>query len=158
MSELTAYHEAGHAWMAILSGARVLSVTIAPDSDAGPERYGDTEVAWQRSQFTKRELSENGVLVSLAGPAAEMAYTNEPYHPGFVAEWSHDWQAAWEGAAILLPGERQRLQYLELKTAELRALLDEEKHWATVAEIADQLLAHERLEAEDITACARQWL
>jgi len=158
MSELTAYHEAGHAWMAVLTGARVVSVTIEPDWDDGPERYGDTQVAWQRSRFSERELTESGVLVSLAGPVAEMAYHGDPYHPGFVAEWAEDWRAAWDGAAALLAKPSQRMAYLESETAKLRRLLDQENHWAAVAEIADQLLAHDRLEAEDVAACVRQWL
>ena len=155
MSDLTAYHEAGHAWMAVLCGAQVLSVTIAPDWDDGPPRYGDTQVAWQRTRFTLRELRENGVLVSLAGPAAETTYQGDPYHPGVVAD---DWQAAWEGAAMLQPNEARRMAYLEQKTRELRALADQQNHWAAIADIADLLLAHERVEGEAIAACVQQWL
>lgn len=158
MSELTAYHEAGHAWMAILSGARVLSVTIEPDWDDGPARYGDTQVAWQRSHHTERELVENGLLVSLAGPVAEMTYRGEPYHPGFVAEWAEDWRAAWEGAASLHPSEQRRMRYLERHTHQLRQLLEETNHWAAVAELADMLLAHERLEGDEVAACVERWL
>ncbi|HAP08105.1 MAG TPA: hypothetical protein DCR20_09770, partial [Planctomycetaceae bacterium] len=33
--ELTAWHEAGHAWAALLVGAKVHSVSIAPDNDDG---------------------------------------------------------------------------------------------------------------------------
>ena len=77
MPELTAYHEAGHAWMAVVSGARVESVTITPDWDEGPERHGDTQVAWQLGRFTECELAKKGAVVSLAGPVAEMAYNNE---------------------------------------------------------------------------------
>lgn len=144
--------------MAVLSGARVLSVTIDPDWDDGPQRYGDTQVAWQRSQFTERELAKNAVLVSLAGPAAEMTYRGEPYHPGFVAEWAQDWRDAWEAATPLFSNEQQRVRYLEQQTAKLRQLLDEENHWAAVAELADQLLAHDRLEAEEVATCVAQWL
>lgn len=158
MSELTAYHEAGHAWMAVLSGARVLSVTIEPDWDDGPERYGDTQVAWQRSEFTERELAEKAVLVSLAGPAAEMTYRGDPYHPGFVAEWAQDWRDAWEAAEPLVPIEELRVRYLEQQTDKLCKLLDEENHWAAVAELADQLLAHDRLEAEEVVASVAQWI
>ena len=43
MSELTAYHEAGHAFVAISVGVNVRSVTIRPDDDDGPERFGDTQ-------------------------------------------------------------------------------------------------------------------
>ena len=135
MSELTAYHEAGHAWMAVLCGAQVVSVTIAPDWDDGPE-----------------------VLVSLAGPVAEMAYQGDPYHPGFVAEWAHDWQAAWYGSASLAPDEARRMRYLEDRTRELRQLVDESAHWAAIAEIADLLLAHQHLEGEAVVECMQQWL
>ncbi len=158
MSELTAYHEAGHAWMAVVTGAHVVSVTIEPDWDDGPQRYGDTQVAWQRDQFTARELAEHAVLVALAGPAAEMTYRGEPYHPGFVAEWAQDWRDAWEAAEPLFGHEQRRLKHLESETARLCALLDEENHWAAVAELADQLLAHDRLEGEEVAACVAQWL
>lgn len=158
MLELTAYHEAGHAWMAVLSGAQVLSTTIAPDWDDGPERFGDTQVAWKLSHFSSQELAEKETLVSLAGPAAEMAYSGEPYHPGFIAEWAHDWQAAWDSAKEIFPAEQKRLRFLEQQTALLRKLLDEANHWAAVAEIADLLLAHETVEGEAITESVRQWI
>lgn len=41
MSEITAYHEAGHARMALLVGAEIHCVTIEPDKDDGPDRRGD---------------------------------------------------------------------------------------------------------------------
>ncbi len=158
MSELTAYHEAGHAWMAVVTGARVLSVTIEPDLDDGPQRTGDTQVVWHRDRFTARELAENAVLVALAGPAAEMTYRDEPYHPGFVAEWAQDWRDAWAAAQPLFGRAQLRVKYLEQRTAQLCRWLDEENHWAAVAEIADQLLAHDRLEGEEVAACVAQWL
>ena len=46
MSEISAYHEAGHAFMAIYVGARVRHVTIEPDRDDGPERHADIQVEW----------------------------------------------------------------------------------------------------------------
>ena len=47
--ELTAWHEAGHAWAALLVGAKVHSVSIAPDNDDGPQRFGDTEIQDRKS-------------------------------------------------------------------------------------------------------------
>ncbi len=44
MIESSAYHEAGHALVGVLSGARVVSVTIDPDWDDGPRRYGDDTI------------------------------------------------------------------------------------------------------------------
>jgi ATP-dependent Zn protease len=158
MSEISAYHEAGHAFMAIYVGARVRSVTIEPDRDDGPDRHADIQVEWPLSQFTNRELHEKSVLVALAGPVAEMIHRGEPYHPGFVAEWSADWKAAWDAAAPLLPAERKRLAYLEERTVHLYRLLDRDDHWAALAAIVDNLLAHETLEGEEVEDIVRQWL
>ena len=158
MSEVDAYHEAGHAMMAVYVGARVRSVTIEPDRDDGPERYADIRVEWPRDQFPGRKLHENSILVALAGPVAEMIYSGEPYHPGFVAEWAADWRMAWDAAATLVPSERQRLNYLEQATARLHRMLNEDATWAAVAAIADHLLAHETLEGEEVEDIVRQWI
>ncbi len=158
MSEISAYHEAGHAFMAIYVGARVRSVTIEPDRDDGPERHADIQVAWPRQEFTDRELCTRVVAVALAGPVAEMIYRGEPYHPGFVAEWAADWRMAWEAATLLVPDQRQRLLYLEQTAGGLYRLLDREDHWAAVAAVVDNLLAHETLEGEEVEEIIRQWL
>ena len=158
MSEISAYHEDGHAFMAIYVGARVRSVTIEPDWDDGPDRHADIQVEWPLSQFTNRELNEKSVLVALAGPVAEMIHRGEPYHPGLVAEWAADWKAAWDAAAFLLPAERKRLTYLEQTAVQVYRLLDREDHWAALAAIVDSLLAHETLEGEEVEDIVRQWL
>ncbi len=64
--ETSAYHEAGHAFMAAYVGTRVRSVTIEPDWDDGPERYADIRVGWPLNQFDRRQLHEKQVLVALA--------------------------------------------------------------------------------------------
>jgi ATP-dependent Zn protease len=158
MSEISAYHEAGHAFMAIYVGAHVRSVTIEPDWDDGPDRHADIQVEWPLSQLTNRELQEKSVLVALAGPVAEMIHRGEPYHPGFVGEWASDWKAAWDAAASLFPAERKRLAYLEERTVQLYRLLDRDDHWAALAAIVDDLLAHETLEGEEVEDIVRQWL
>lgn len=144
--------------MATYVGARVRSVTIDPDDDDGPERFADTQVEWPLSDFSQRELSENSILVALAGPVAEMIYRGEPYHPGFVAEWAADWREAWQHAAFVSDSDKKRLAYLERTTVRLYQLLDQEDHWAALASIADHLLAHETLETEEVEAIVRQWM
>lgn len=158
MSEVSAYHEAGHAFMAICVGARVRSVTIEPDWDDRPARHADIQVEWPLDHFTDRELHEKMVQVALAGPVAEMIHSGEPYHPGFVAEWAADWKAAWEAAAPLIPAERKRLAYLEQITARLYQLLNRDDHWAALAAIVDNLLAHETLDGEVVKDIVRQWI
>jgi len=158
MAELTAYHEAGHAFMAVCLGAQVRSVTIDPDDDDGPDRFGDTQIEWDRGRLTQRELHESLVIVALAGPVAEAIYRGEPLHPGYVAEWVDDWQQAWEAATPLFPDERKRLRYLEQTTAELHRELNHDGNWAALAAIVDSLLAHERLEGEEISEIVAMWL
>ncbi len=156
--EPTAYHEAGHAYVAVYLGAKVRSVTIDPDNDDGPARFGDTQIIWRRSRLSEKQFRERAIQVSLAGPVAEMLYTGDPFHPGLVAEWAHDWQAAWELAEPLFADQRKRLSYLEDLTGVLYRLLDSEPHWSAVAALADNLLAHETLESEEVRDIINDWL
>lgn len=156
--EPTAYHEAGHAYVAVYLGAKVRSVTIDPDNDDGPERFGDTQIIWRRSRLSEKQFRERAIQVSLAGPVAEMLYTGDPFHPGLVAEWAHDWQAAWELADLLFVDQRKRLEYLEQMTGVLYRLLDSEPHWSAVAALADHLLAHETLESEEVRDIISDWV
>lgn len=158
MPEITAYHEAGHAFMAVYLGARVRSVTIDPDHDDGPDRFGDTQIEWDRSRFSDREFHEKSVFVALAGPVAEAIHRREPYHPGFVAEWASDWQEAWKAASPLFPERQARLKFLEQVTAQLYRLLNRDEIWAAVAAIVDNLLAHDRLEGDEIDEIVSTWL
>lgn len=158
MSEISAYHEAGHAFMAIYVGARVRSVTIDPDRDDGPERHADIQVEWPLGRFSEEELYGKMVMVALAGPVAEMIHSGQPYHPGFVAEWAADWKIAWEAAAPLMPSDRRRLAYLEQSTVNLYRLLNRDEHWAALAAIVDNLLAHETLEGDDVEEIVSHWL
>ncbi len=156
--ELTAYHEAGHVVMALLTGARVPHVTISPDRDDGPARFGDTSVEWPRDRYDARELAQVMIRVSLAGPVVEMIYTGDPYHPGMMAQWAEDWRSAWEAASSLEKNELRRLRMLELETKHLVHQLQDDDVWAAVAELADNLMAHETLDAEQIESIAQQWL
>jgi len=77
MDEVSAYHEAGHAFMAIYVGARVRCVTIEPDWDDGPARHADIPIEWPLDQFSARELQERSAHVALAGPVAEMIHSGQ---------------------------------------------------------------------------------
>lgn len=158
MSQLIAYHEAGHALVALLVGGEVQLVTIEPDCDDGPERQGDTQVLWRRSTMDDRQFAQAALQVSLGGPVAEMIYSGDPYHPGLVAEWAADWHDAWHAAEPILSDERQRLAYLEQVSVELYRRLKAEPLWSALASLADHLLAHETLDGEQVAEIVAPWL
>jgi len=158
VSEIVAYHEAGHALMAMILGGEVQLVTIEPDRDDGPQREGDTQVLWRRSRDGEKEFAKKAIQVSLAGPVAEMIYTGEPYHPGHIAEWAADWNEAWTAAALLHADERRRLAFLEDVSIGLYHRLKDDTLWSPLAALADNLLAHETLEQEQVEEIVREWL
>ena len=156
--ETTAYHEAGHALIAVHVGADVQSVTIDPDWDDGPRRFGDTQIEWLLNDVSERTFREHRILVALAGPVAEMLYTGDPYHPGLVSEWSSDWTEAWDAAAALVADHQQRLTFLEQSAQELYQLLNTPRCWSALAALADELLAHETLEGGQVEEIVNPWL
>lgn len=156
--ELTAYHEAGHAFMAIHVGARVASASIAPDNDGGPQRYGDTRVEWSLPPETNKATRVKAIFVALAGPVAEMIHTGDPFHPGFVAEWSFDWQMAWGLAEPIFPLKQDCLVFLEQTVRHIHQMLNRDDDWAALAAIVDHLLAHDTLESEMIHDIYEQWM
>jgi hypothetical protein len=87
-----------------------------------------------------------------------MIYSGEPYHPGLVAEWADDWHNAWEAATALHLDERKRLRYLEEVSVQLYHRLKRDDLWAALAAIADNLLAHETLEGEQVEEIVAEWL
>jgi hypothetical protein len=155
--ETVAYHESGHAYAAHWLGARVRIVSIDPESDDDRPRSGETRIDWQRGKWTECELRLKGIQIALAGPVAEMLYTGDPYHPGFIAAWRDDWRTAWELATPLFPVERQRLATLEDLTRSLYQSLDQHPHWDAVAAIADRLLAEDSLDREEFLDTIEPW-
>lgn len=157
MPDVTAYHESGHAFVAIAVGAVVHSLSIDPDWDDGPQRYGDVEIEWSAGKYNRQEYIENRVLVALAGPVAEMIYTGDPFHPAMVPEWKVDWENAWSNASEVHAEPQKRMKFLELKSAELYRILSRDINWSAIAVIADHLLAHETLEREQLEEILEDW-
>jgi len=154
--EITAWHEAGHAFAAVWLGATIESVSIDPDRDDGPQRFGDIVVQWDRSRFADREIAERSVMLALSGPVSEMIHRGDAFHPATVNEWSGDWQLAWNAAAFI-PQKTARLKHLENVTRQLYHALAQDHHWAAIGAIVDHLLAHEVLEGETVHEIVSEW-
>lgn len=153
-----AYHEAGHAFAAAYLGARVLSISIEPDKNDLPDREGEATYSWRRGQFTHAQEMQNIMFVALAGPVAEMIYSGEPLHPGFVPEWAVDWQQAMDAAASIQPDERKRLALLEQLVRRMHELFRRDEHWAAIAAVADNLIAYETLDEDQLEEIFAAWL
>jgi len=146
----TAYHEAGHCVMAVLCGARACHASVSPEED---NFFGKVDIQWPSKRTLANELS-----VILAGPVAEMIYRGEPLHPGFVPEWSLDWQQAWSLARPQALSDVKCLEMMEQLIAKLHRSLANDRVWAAIAAVQDLLMAHEDIEHEQIEYEVRAWV
>lgn len=156
--EAVAYHEAGHAVMAIRLGGEIVSVTVDPDRDDGPARTGDARTRWRRPAPDRAAAAERDLLVAIAGPVAEMHYRGETPHPAVVAEWSADWATAVAAAEGLGLTAAKRDALLTRVVAEVHGVFGEDRLWSATAAVADLLLAHETLEDDDVRDAVEAWL
>lgn len=153
--ETTAWHEAGHAMMAVMCGGFVERVTIEPPDDDGPARYGDTVTRW--SGMSALQLAAAEIRVSLAGPVVEMIFTGDHHDFEAVEEWSADWTTALAAARSVSKDEPTARKLLGKIAAEIHEAFESANVWAAVSAIADDLLAHETLEHEQIAYSVDFW-
>lgn len=129
----TAYHEAGHAVMALFLGRPVQRVSILPNH----LRLGQCEI--QKGTFRpSKDVLETEILILLGGPAAEARVTGK-----FCVQ----------GAAQDLRGVRKLVQRRAVGEKQVerleRRMLDKAEHilgqgviWLAIQKIADELLRH----------------
>lgn len=151
-SIVTAYHEAGHILLAEWYGGRVIFASILPSDDLGIRAHGLTRALW-RPTNAPHKRGIHLARVALAGPAAELIYTDEQYEPQLLQEWWTDWLAA--DAAIQQSENRpmtepERAQQLSQTVYQLIELFSKDENWDRVAVVADHLEAHETLEEDQL--------
>ena len=154
-SEITAWHEAGHAMMAILQGGRLERVTLEPPFDDGPARYGDTVTRW--TGLGAKELALAEIYVSLAGPVVEMIYTGDRVAIASEPEWLADWQRAKLSAAAMSRDAASADKLLRQTVSAIFELFEDRHQWAAVSAIADDLLAFETLEHDQVADTIAFW-
>lgn len=129
---LTAYHEAGHAVMALVLDRPVTRVSVRPDRELLGECQFGKSVFRPSEDWLEREI-----LIALGGIAAEARLSG-----------NYDWQAAGKDQkyvrrlTVQRAGERraERLQRRLLARAE--HLIAQEEHWQAVELIAAELVKH----------------
>jgi len=161
LTTINAYHESGHAVMAIVLGGCVERITIEPHFDDGPLRYGETITSWpwlaQDATPSKHRISAE-IAVSLAGPVAEMIYLNERFSIEAIEEWSLDCRTANQLASQVASSPVSKNELLRESESIVRERLNEPQTWSAVAALSDELLAHETLEKDQIHDVTFFWL
>jgi plasmid stabilization system protein ParE len=124
--ESTAYHEAGHAVIALLLGRSVQRLSILPKL----ESLGRCEFQKGRG-LSASDWLERDILISLAGLAAE-------------AKHSRDLQSV-RRLTIQRAGERQAERLQKRLLAKVEHLLSQPENWRAVELIAAELLRCETI-------------
>lgn len=131
----TAYHEAGHAVVALALGRPVHRVSVRPNAD----RLGQCEFRKGRHQPTDDWL-EDEILISLAGMAAEARATGVYERGGAARDLRFARQLMLQRAS-----ERSLDRYERRMLAKVENLLGDDGHWRAVEAIAAELAARETI-------------
>lgn len=128
--EATAYHEAGHAVVALSLGRPVHRVSVLPNRD----RLGQCE--FRKGVFRPSEdWLEREILISLAGLAAEARHTG-----------TYGWEEAERDLryvrrlTLQRTSERQAERFERRMLSKVENLLADEGHWQAVEMIAAELM------------------
>ncbi|MGI9474330.1 MAG: cell division protein FtsH [Rubripirellula sp.] len=156
---LTAYHEAGHAVIGYALGGSIDGMQLGGEEDDWlPARFGDCRINWGRVDANSDWQRKREILTILAGPVAEMVYRDEPLHPAAYGPWKDDWERAWSTAEVIAADPKRRTRLLEQLIRELHSSIKADTCWAAIAALADELLAHEALEAEQVAEVLQFWV
>jgi hypothetical protein len=131
-AQATAYHEAGHAVMALALGRPVDRVTVRARADRLGTCFFGKAVFRPSEDWLEREI-----LIALAGPAAEALHTGEYAWE----EGERDRTYAYDLALQRAGGSARQAQKLERRMlAKVEHLLAKEGNWRAVERLAAELL------------------
>jgi len=132
----TAYHEAGHAVMAILLGRKVKKVTIEPANlQTGGTRLGAVQFLKGRTQPTDDWL-EDEIIILLAGMVSESNFTGQYCEQGAAM----DLRSVDRLLESRVRTERQLEKVRKRMLSKTELLLSEEANGKAVKAVADELL------------------
>src|SRR5688572_20133984 len=128
--EATAYHEAGHAVVALILGRPVDEVSVLPRRDfLGVCKFGKARLR-PSEDWLEREM-----LIALGGIAAEARHTGNYAWDAADRDYQYVRDLAVERA-----GERRAERLQRRLLAKVEHLLAQEPHWRAVELIAKELL------------------
>jgi len=133
---LTAYHEAGHAVMALLMGRAIQKVSIIPSQN----RLGTCTIKKGRTKQVQDKL-EAEILILLAGMAAEGRKSGH-YN---VQGASQDLRIVEKLAMARSGNPRQSQKLIHKMLDKTQHLLSNKAAWSAVKVIADELIQHESI-------------
>ncbi|MFO1064594.1 MAG: cell division protein FtsH [Pirellulales bacterium] len=137
----TAYHEAGHAVMALALGRPLEKVTIAPGKiPYGPATLGMCKIQKGRFKPSKDEL-EDDMLILLAGMAAESQVTGRYCKQGAA----YDLNAVAGLAASRAGSEDQIRRVVKRALNKAENILEDEECKLALESIAAELLSRETI-------------
>ena len=145
--EWTAYHEAGHAVVALSLGVRAHKATIVPDADSDgwvhhASPLGRLQADIETSDRVRMRI-EKRILIALAGDAAERKAYKRRRFGGHI-----DLSQAFDAASHICGSDRQTDAYLQYLSIVAEDLID--LHWEAVERVAKALLARQTLSEAQI--------
>jgi ATP-dependent Zn protease len=128
--QATAYHEAGHAVVALALGRSVHQVSILPNRD----RLGVCEFR-KPNLRPSEDWIEREILISLGGIAAEARHTGIHAWESAGRDFQYVHQLAVERA-----GQRRAERYASRMLSKVEHLISRDENWRAIERIAKALL------------------
>lgn len=153
--ETLAYHESGHAVMAVMLGGEVISVSVESESE---DVDGDVAVLWRRSGGNAAEDAVDQIKVALAGPIAEMIYVGDYDYLRIRQEHATDWRIASENLQMLNLQTLAEAKLLQDTVAKLYRTIGRDDVWSAIGDVADRLAVDETVEGDVVVDAVEFWL
>jgi ATP-dependent Zn protease len=133
--EAVAFHEAGHAVVALALGCVIHHVAITPR--CGEQWLGELRVTYSKDKI---RAATQRTMVPLGGSIAQIrAFPNSPRGDDVDLRIAHD------AAVYLASNPRRFIEMMQLRT---RKLID--RHWGAVEVVADALISRRRLSDKEL--------
>ncbi len=154
MDEITAWHEAGHAVVAVMLGGVVDTVSVElPDEESA----GVTGVFWGKGPDARSQCI-NDIHVALAGPIAEMIFIGDYDYLRIKQEHAVDWKVVAMAVERLGIDAVAAQKLLTSIATGLYERLREDIVWSAVADIAERLELDGTIDGDTVNDLVGFWL